>query len=30
MAVPPEVRALRQVIKQALDPHSILNPGKFL
>ena len=30
LAVPPEVRALHRTIKQALDPLSILNPGKFV
>lgn len=30
LAVSPEVRELHQRIKQALDPHGILNPGKFL
>jgi glycolate oxidase len=29
-AVRPEVRALHTTIKQALDPHGILNPGKFV
>jgi glycolate oxidase len=29
-AVSPENLALHRVIKQALDPHGILNPGKFL
>jgi glycolate oxidase len=29
-AVSPEVNALHKVIKNALDPHGILNPGKFL
>ena len=30
MAVSPEVQALHRTIKQALDPHGILNPGKFV
>jgi glycolate oxidase len=29
-AVPKEVRALHHIIKQALDPHGTLNPGKFV
>ena len=29
-AAPPEVRALHRVIKRALDPKGILNPGKFV
>ena len=29
-AAPPEVRALHRVIKDALDPVGILNPGKFV
>jgi len=29
-AVPKEVRALHHTIKQALDPHGTLNPGKFV
>jgi glycolate oxidase len=29
-AVSPEVLALHQTIKHALDPHDILNPGKFI
>ena len=30
LATSPEVRQLHQTIKGALDPHGILNPGKFL
>lgn len=30
LAASPTVRALHQSIKDALDPHGILNPGKFL
>ncbi|HWF18326.1 MAG TPA: FAD-linked oxidase C-terminal domain-containing protein [Verrucomicrobiae bacterium] len=30
LAVSPEVRELHQRVKDALDPHGILNPGKFL
>ncbi len=30
MATPPEAVALHQVIKSALDPRRILNPGKFV
>jgi len=30
MAVAPEVRQLHRRIKRALDPHGILNPGKFV
>ena len=30
MAASPEVRALHQRLKHALDPHGILNPGKFV
>ena len=30
LAVPEGVRALHRSIKHALDPHAILNPGKFV
>lgn len=30
LAVSPEVRELHRRVKRALDPHDILNPGKFL
>jgi glycolate oxidase subunit GlcD len=30
LAASPELRALHQTMKQALDPRGILNPGKFL
>src|SRR5271168_2561502 len=30
LAVSPEARELHRVVKAALDPHGILNPGKFL
>lgn len=30
IAVPPSVHALHRVVKSALDPRGILNPGKFL
>ena len=30
LAVSPEARDLHQLIKRALDPHEILNPGKFV
>jgi glycolate oxidase len=29
-AVSPEVQVMHQRIKKALDPHNILNPGKFV
>lgn len=29
-AVPPELHRLHQSVKNALDPHNLLNPGKFL
>jgi len=29
-AAPPPVRKLHRIVKNALDPHGILNPGKFL
>jgi glycolate oxidase len=29
-AVPPEIQALHQTVKRALDPRRILNPGKFV
>ena len=29
-AVSPEARELHRVVKHALDPKGILNPGKFL
>ena len=30
LAVPKNVRALHRILKQALDPRAILNPGKFV
>ena len=30
LAASPEVRALHEQVKHALDPHGILNPGKFV
>lgn len=30
LAASPEVRLLHQKVKEALDPHGILNPGKFV
>ena len=30
LAVSPEVRELHRVVKHALDPHGVLNPGKFV
>jgi glycolate oxidase len=30
LAASPEVRELHRTIKRALDPHGILNPGKFV
>jgi glycolate oxidase subunit GlcD len=30
LAVPPEVRELHRVVKRALDPRGLLNPGKFV
>ena len=30
LAVSPAVQQLHRTLKQALDPHGILNPGKFV